>query len=209
MSRKKSDYMNKRFKEGFFKQSKKENVRARSYFKLEQLDKKFNLFSNVSSVLDLGCAPGGWCEYVDSLNSNNSNSNTPINIIGVDILPIRKKYEFSKYVEFIEDDFNNLHYYSHVLEIEFDCVISDMSPEFSGDISIDKGRVHNLNIQTITLSQKHLKKGGNLIFKTFEGTELQNVKENAKKYFKEIKEYKPQSSQLKSAETFIVCLNKK
>lgn len=200
MSRKKSDYMNKRTKEGFFKQSKKEDVRARSYFKIEQLDKRFDLFSNINSVLDLGCAPGGWCEYVDKLDRN-------IEIIGIDLLPIRKKNEFSKNVEFIEDDFEELtHYIGDKL---FDIIISDMAPEFSGDSQVDKGRVHKLNIETIEMCKKYLKKGGNLVFKTFEGTGLPEVRNVANDNFKDVKEFKPQSSQLKSAETFIICLSRK
>ena len=196
MSRKKSDYMNQRTKESFFKQSKKEDVRARSYFKIEQLDKKFDIFKDIKSVLDLGSAPGGWTEYVDKLNRG-------IQIVSVDLLPIRRKHEFSKNVEFIEDDFEELHHY--VGDKKFDIVISDMAPEFSGDSQIDRGRVHQLNLKTIELSEKYLKKGGILAFKTFEGSGLFEVRKVAKENFKDLKEFKPQSSQLKSAETFLVC----
>lgn len=200
MSRKKSDYMNQRTKEGFFKQSKKEDVRARSYFKIEQLDKKFDIFKDTKSVLDLGSAPGGWTEYVDKLNKE-------IKIVSVDLLPIRRKHEFSKNVEFIEDDFEELHHY--VGDKKFDIVISDMAPEFSGDSQIDRGRVHQLNLKTIQLSEKYLKKNGNLAFKTFEGSGLFEVRKVAKENFKDLKEFKPQSSQLKSAETFLICFGRK
>ena len=200
MSRKRTNYMNERVKEGFFKQSKKEDVRARSFYKLEQLDKKFKLFSNVNTVLDLGCAPGGWCEYV-------SKNYTNVKIIGVDLLPIRRRHEFGKNVTFIEDDFNNLKEY--VQDQQFDLIISDIAPEFSGDSQIDRGRTHKANNETIELSKEFLQKGGNLIFKTFEGTGLDDVRRNAKIQFREIKEFKPQSSQLKSSETFLVCLGRK
>lgn len=200
MSRKKSDYMNQRTKEGFFKQSKKEDVRARSYFKLEQLDNRFDLFKGIHNVLDLGCAPGGWCEYIDKKKED-------VKVVGIDLLPIRKRHEFSDRIEFIEDDFNDLHFY--VKDKLFDLIISDMAPEFSGKSETDKGRVHKMNIETIEMCEKYLRKNGNLAFKTFEGIGLDNVRDLAKKKFRDVKEFKPQSSQLKSAETFIVCFGRK
>ncbi len=190
--------MNKRIKDNFFKKSKEENVRSRSYFKIQQIDNKFNIFSNVHSVLDLGCAPGGWMQYINKEHPN-------VKIIGVDLLPIRHRHEFNENVEIIEDDFHNLEHYT---QEQFDIVLSDMAPEFSGDIQIDKGRVHDMNHKTLQLSKKHLKKDGLLVFKTFGGKELEGVRSVAKQLFKEIKEFKPRSSDQSSPEIFIVCFHK-
>lgn len=199
MSRKQGNYMNKRVKENFFKQSKELKVRARSYFKLEQLDNKFNLFEDVTDVLDLGCAPGGWTEYINKTYPH-------IKIVGVDLLPIRHVHEFNENVEFIEDDFNDLEHY--VKDRKFDLIISDMAPEFSGVSKIDRGRVHDMNHTTLQMCKKYLREGGNLAIKSFGGSDLAGVRKVAQKLFKRIKEYKPHSSDQSSPEFFLVCFKR-
>ena len=201
MSRKQGNYMNKRVKENFFKKSKEINVRARSYFKLEQLDNKFKLFKDVHTVLDLGCAPGGWVQYINKTHPH-------IAVTGVDLLPIRHQHEFNENTRFIEDDFHNLNDYLEENE-QFDLIISDMAPEFSGDSKIDRGRVHDLNHTTLKLCDIYLKEGGNVVFKSFGGSDLEGVRKVALRMFKEVKEYKPHSSDTKSPEFFIVCFHKK
>lgn len=199
MTTSRKGFFKERKKEGYYKEAKKINVRARSYFKLEQIDNKFNLIKDNMHIIDLGCAPGGWLQYIDSKIKNGK-------VIGIDLLEIKKAQEFSKNIEIIEDNFDNILDYTTE---EFDLVLSDMAPEFSGDIRVDKGRTHKLNLKTLEFCEKHLKKDGNLAFKTFEGEDLQNVRDKARSMFETVKDYKPQSSQKKSTELFIVCLKKK
>lgn len=199
MSRKGTNFLHSRKKENFYKQAKEKKVRARSYFKLEQLNTKFSLLKEGHVIIDLGCAPGGWIEYIDEKLKNSK-------IIGIDLLEVKNLHEFSKNVEIIEDDFRNISEY-HLGQ--FDLVLSDMAPEFSGLASLDKGRCHQLNFLTLEFAQEHLKKGGNCVMKSFEGEDLFSVRKKAKSLFEEIREFKPQSSQKKSAEMFLVCLNKK
>lgn len=194
----KVNYIQKREKENYFRQAKKLNVRARSYFKLEQINNKFNLLEENTNILDLGSAPGGWLEFIDKTLKQ-------AKIIGIDLLEIKKQYEFSKNVKIIEDDFENINQY---YDLEFDLILSDMAQEFSGNSKVDRGRTHKLNFKVLDFCQKHLKKTKNCVFKSFEGEDLEKVKNYAKKQFKEIKEFKPKSSQKKSSETFIICLNK-
>lgn len=193
------EFSSKRHKEGFYKGAKKYDLRARSYFKLEQVDNKFNIIKDNMTIIDLGCAPGGWLQYIDNKISQGR-------IIGIDLLQIKRPQEFSSNVEIIEDDFNEIKDY---IKEDFDLVLSDMAPEFSGDSKVDRGRTHNLNIDVLDFCKEHLKKGGNCMFKTFGGEDLEFVRRIAKKQFEDIKEYKPNSSQKKSAELFLVCLNKK
>ena len=127
-------------------------------------------------------------------------------IVGIDLLEVKKQHEFSKNVRIIEDDFAEIKYYTK--GEKFDLVLSDMAPEFSGDSKVDRGRAHKLNVQTLDFCKEHLEKGGNCAFKTFGGEDLDFVRKLAKTLFKEIKEYKPNSSQKKSSELFIVCFNK-
>ena len=198
MTKSRKAFSRKRHSENFYKEAKTKEVRARSYFKLEQLDNKFDLISNNMKIIDLGCAPGGWLEYIDEKIEKGT-------VIGIDLLPLKKLEEFSENITVIEDNFDDIEEY---VDYAFDLVLSDMAPEFSGDSRADKGRTHKLNIQTLDFCKEHLRKGGNLAFKTFEGEDLPHVRMIAKKLFETIKEYKPKSSQKKSAETFIVCFNK-
>ncbi len=198
------EFSKNRQKEFYYKEAKKIEVRARSFFKLEQLDTKFNLIKENQRIIDLGCAPGGWLQYIDSKIKK-------AQIFGIDLLEVKKQHEFSQNVKIIEDDFSEIEYYikNENGEIEkFDLVLSDMAPEFSGDSKADRGRCHKLNMTTIEFCEKYLKKGGNLAFKTFGGEDLEFVRKIAKKNFEEVKEYKPNSSQKKSSELFVVCLNK-
>ena len=196
-------FSQKRKKEYYYKESKKHQIRARSYFKLEQINKKYEILKDGINIIDLGCAPGGWLEYLDrTLNQ--------ANIIGIDLLEVKNQKEFSKNIKIIEDDFNNIEEYINKENNEyFDLIISDMAPEFSGNSGLDKGRTHKLNLKTIEFAKKYLKKRGNLLFKSFEGEDLEFVRNQAKKIFKEVKEYKPKSSQKKSAEVFELCFFKK
>ncbi len=196
-----SNYKKDRKKENFFKQAKEKQVRARSYFKLEQLNKKFKLLNNNMTIIDLGAAPGGWLQYLDEILEQGK-------VIGIDLLEIKNPKEFSDKITIIEDNFDNIQKYLAEDE-KFDLVLSDMAPEFSGNAQVDKGRTHKLNFKTIEFCKQHLKQGGNCAFKTFEGEDLDDVRASAKKVFELVKEFKPNSSQQKSAETFIICFNKK
>ena len=199
MTNSRAQFLDKRKKEQYHKTARGNKLRARSYFKLQQIDRKFDIIHNNQHIIDLGCAPGGWLQYLDEKIENGK-------IIGIDLLPIKRQSEFSKNIEIIEDDFNNIEDY---VDEEFDLVLSDMAPEFSGSSAVDRGRTHKLNLITLDFCKKHLRVGGNLAFKTFEGEDLLMVKSKAKKMFDTVKEYKPHSSQKKSAETFIVCFCKR
>lgn len=195
---KSNDFRKNRKKEQYYKEAKKHNVRARSYFKLKQLDEKFNIIKDNIKIIDLGCSPGGWLEYIDEKIKTGK-------IIGIDLLEVKKQQEFSKNIEIIQDNFNNIQDYT---KDKFDLILSDMAPEFTGNSTLDRGKTHKLNVETIKYAKEHLENNGILAFKSFEGEDLPWVKSHAKKVFKIVKEFKPKSSQVKSAETFIVCFNK-
>jgi len=122
------------------------------------------------------------------------------------LLKVDKQSEYSSNVKIIQGDFNL------VLidpKDEFDLILSDMAPEFSGDSKVDRGRTHKLNLETIKLSKRLLKKKGSLVIKTFEGEDIKLVREQMKKLFFEVRDYKPQSSKKGSSEFYIVGLKKK
>ena len=195
------EYSKARKKENYFKEAQKINVRARSYFKLEQLDKKYKFIHDRMKIVDLGAAPGGWLEYIDK------NVKTA-EVLGIDLLEIKNHEEFSENVKIVMDDFNNINDYFEE-GYEFDLVLSDMAPEFSGNSQVDRGRTHKLNVLTIEFCKNHLRKGGNCVFKSFEGEDLDYVRKKAKEVFGFVKEFKPKSSQNKSSEMFVLCFRKR
>ena len=199
MSKSRKTFYQNRKKENFYKQAKKQKVRARSYYKLEFIDKKFHIIKENNTILDLGCAPGGWVEYIDDKLEN-------AKIIGIDLLEVKNQHEFSDKVQIIQDDMKNFRQYH---DEEVDLILSDMAPEFSGDSKMDRGRTHQLNFLTLELAKDYLKKDGNLAFKTFEGEDLQDVRNKAREMFRIVKDYKPAASQKKSSEVFIMCFKKK
>ncbi len=199
MTNSRKQFLDKRQKEEYHKLAKNKQVRARSYFKLEQIHKKYNIFNDNTSIIDLGCAPGGWLEYIDKTITNGR-------IVGIDLLEVKKHNEFSEKVMIIQDDFDNIDEY---INENFDLVLSDMAPEFSGDSRVDRGKTHKLNIKVLDFAKAHLKEGGKCVFKSFEGEDLENVRKYAKKIFNSVKEFKPKSSQSKSAEMFMICSDKR
>ncbi len=197
-------FFSKRKDENFYKQAKKLNLRARSYFKIEHIDTKYSLIKPNMKILDLGCAPGAFLEYVDRKLAGKN-----FDLTGIDLLEIRNKFEFSEKIKLICDDFFNLK--EHITDLDnhiYDLILCDMSPEFSGNQKMDVGRTHKLNLDVIFFAQKHLRTKGNLVLKTFFGEEYEKIKKIIKKNFFELREYKPQSSQKKSSEVFLICLKK-
>lgn len=199
MTHSREQFLDRRKREQFHKLAKGENIRARSYFKLEQLDKKFNLINDNMNIIDLGAAPGGWLQYIDSKVNTGK-------IVAIDLLEIKRQSDFSENVEIIEDDFNNIEEY---VKDKFDLVLSDMAPEFGGNSQVDRGKTHKLNLLVLEFCKDHLRVGGNCAFKTFEGEDLEIVRKEASKIFENIKEFKPRSSQKRSAETFLACFSKR
>ena len=199
MTNSRKAFLEKRKHEQYHQLAKEMDVRSRAYFKLQQIDTKYEIIKEGLNIIDLGCAPGGWLQYIDKKLKNTK-------VIGIDLLELKRHSDFSKNIEIIEDDFEFIEDY---INEPFDLVLSDMAPEFSGNNERDRGQTHKLNHETIKFCEKHLKKGGKLVIKTFEGEDLDAVKSRALKLFWSVKHFKPKSSQMKSPEFFLICSEKK
>jgi len=232
-------------KDKFYYKAKRENIRARSYYKLKELDEKFNLFNfnyknnfinfykkkqeieeekkelkktkktttnkeNNIYIIDLGCAPGAWLQYINSKTKLSKTNSRIIKVIGIDILEIKNKEEFSENIKiyqtnFLDDDFTK------IIEKEkiksFDIILSDMAPEFTGQRERDFYNTFLLNREVIKFASNYLKKNGKLIFKTFQNKYINElieiIKEELSLTKKDIKFYKPKSSKKESPETYV------
>jgi 23S rRNA (uridine2552-2'-O)-methyltransferase len=185
-------------REHFYKQAKKEGYRARSAYKLKQIQKKFNIIKEGEFVLDLGCAPGGWSQVAKELVGKNGK------VIGVDILDVKKidNINFIKGDMTKEETINKLK--KIVSENKFDDVISDMSPDISGNYDMDQARSIYLCTKALETAEVFLKKEGNFICKAFEGRDIDEFIDKIKLKFKKIKRFNPKASRKSSSEIYII-----
>jgi len=181
-------FMYKR-KDKFYHKAKEEGYRARSAYKLIEINKKYNLIKKDSDVLDIGCAPGGWLQVVKKISTGR--------VVGVDIVAIEK----IEGVEFILGDIKSVK-----IEGKFDVVLSDIAPKTSGQRERDQYISFELSKMSLEVARKVLKKGGSFLVKTFQSEETNDLVKEMKKYFEFVKRVSPKSSREGSKEVYLVGL---
>ena len=189
---------NKSYQDHFFKKAKSQGYRSRSAFKLIELNKKFKFLKNRINLLDLGSSPGGWCQVAKEEVKNGK-------IIGLD----KKAVDEIKGVNILKGDFLDEKIRSSILsyfDSRIDVILSDMAADTTGNKSLDCIRTNQLCLQVLEFSKKVLGKNGAVISKLFMGEDFEEIKLNAKKNFKKINFFKPNSSRGESRETYIHCL---
>ena len=188
---------NKSYQDYFFKKAKASGFRSRSAFKLIELNKKFKFLKNGINILDVGSAPGGWCQVVKKNIMN-------CKILGIDL----KKTEEIKGIKFIEGDFLNDNVritIKNYFNSNIDLILSDMASNTTGNKSLDSIRTNQLCLNLLDFSVEKLTKDGVVISKLFMGEDFNEIKNKAKKNFKKIDFFKPKSSRDESRETYIHC----
>ncbi len=182
--------------------AKKENWLARSIFKLQEIDKKINLFSPGIKVLDLGCYPGSWSQYaLKRIGKKGA-------VTGIDLFePKRLKAENFYFIkaDVLILDIEELK--SHI-GIQ-DVILSDMAPKTTGNSITDVARSLELSYRALEIASQILKKDGHFVCKVFEGEGFGEFKNAVSCLFKKTKLIRPKSIRKKSREIYIVGLNKK
>jgi 23S rRNA (uridine2552-2'-O)-methyltransferase len=190
----------------YVKLAQKEGYRARAAYKLKEIDEQLSLVKPGNVVVDLGCAPGAWCQYLRRRMSPTGAAAGTLNgtIIGLDILTM----EPVEGVTFIQGDFREeevLAQLEAALEGRIvDVVVSDMAPNLSGIESTDATRIAHLIELAVDFAQKHLKDDGALVVKLFHGSGYSDLVTLFKSTFRVVKPIKPKASRDKSSETFLV-----
>ena len=187
----------KNYQDHFFRKAKISGYRSRSAFKLIELDAKFKFLKNGIKLLDVGSSPGGWSQVAIKKIKNGK-------ILSID----KKKIEEIKGVKFVVGDF--LEKKSKTIIIEhfnsnIDVILSDMAPNTTGNKNLDSIRTNQLCLEILDFSKEILNKKGVVISKLFMGEDFDEIKIKAKKYFKKINFFKPNSSRDESRETYIHC----
>lgn len=184
----------------FWKQAKKEGLRARSAFKLEEIQERFRLLRPGGRVLDLGAAPGGWCQIAARAVGPRGF------VLGVDLEPIARLPAPAQ--TWIADAFA-----PELLErlraeggAPYDVVLSDLAPKTSGVRSADEARSLELARQALALSLRVLKPFGALVVKVFMGGEFEGFLNEARHSFEKVKVVRPEASAARgSKEVYLVC----
>ena len=191
------NWVNKQRRDAFVRQSKVDGYRARSAYKLIEIDEKFKIFRGGISVIDIGAAPGSWSQYA----AKTAKSGRLISIDLKEMEPIGNTVQiqgdFTE--EKIQDEIKN-----HI-NTKVDVVMSDMAVNTTGIKNIDSIQTGELCKEAMFFAKDQLKDSGYFISKIFMGGTFNEIVAEGKKYFKEVKVFKPKSSRKDSKESFIIC----
>lgn len=188
----------------FVKLAQKEGYRARAVYKLSEIDEGAKLIKPGQIIVDLGCAPGSWSQYIARKLGNQEANQVNGTIIGLDILPM----EPIEGVHFLQGDFCEE---SMLQELEgllkgrkADLVLSDMAPNLSGIASADAARVEYLMDLALEFAQAHLKPSGSLLVKCFNGSTYNEILKKFRQTFLTVTPVKPKASRNYSSEIFLL-----
>ncbi len=193
------NWVNKQRRDIYVRQSKVDGYRARSAYKLIEIDEKFKIFKGGFTVIDIGAAPGSWSQYASKVVKNGQ-------IISIDL----KKMEKIKNTVQIEGDFTESNIQEKIksyLKKGSDVVMSDMAVNTTGIKNIDSIQTDELCKEAMIFSKDILTRNGFFISKIFMGGPFNEIVALGKKIFKEVKVFKPKSSRRDSKESFIICKN--
>ena len=191
------NWINKQRRDIYVRQSKIEGYRSRAVYKLQEIDKKFNILKNGISLIDLGAAPGSWSQYVEKKIKNGK-------ILSIDLKEIDKIGNTFH----IKGDFTDPEYQSHIKDYfgsKVDVVLSDMAVNTTGNKNLDSIYTSELCMEAMNFSKKILNNHGKFVSKIFMGSTFNEIVAEAKKIFKESKVFKPAASKKESKESFIIC----
>ena len=187
-------------KDQFRRLARDQGYRSRSAFKLKQINQSYRILNKGDCIVDIGCAPGGWMQI--ALHE----VGTKGKVIGVDI----KKIEPLSNAFIIEGNIEDEHVTDNILKISNSCVyvvLSDLSPNVSGNWELDHARQIDLTRNALRLSSIILKKRGKAVFKVFQGDMLNELVVELKKKFKKVILTKPTASRQVSSELYLICLD--
>ena len=197
-SKSSSQWLKRHFDDPYVKQAQKEGWRSRAIYKLKEIDDKDHIVKPGMVVVDLGAAPGSWSQYVVQKVGDKGR------VFALDILPM----DGIAGVDFIQGDFREesvLAAFEAMLEGRaVDLVLSDMAPNMSGMNTVDQPRAMYLLELALEFTRAHLKPGGDLVVKMFQGEGSDAYLADLRNAFKNVKIRKPDASRDRSREIFVV-----
>ena len=193
------NWINKQRRDIYVRQSKVDGYRARSAYKLIEIDEKFKIFKGGMCVIDIGAAPGSWSQYASKVVKSGK-------IISIDL----KEMEKIENTIQIKGDFTEINIQNQIkdfLNKKSDVVMSDMAVNTTGIKNIDSIYTGELCKEAMIFSKDVISEKGFFISKIFMGGTFNEIVALGKKIFKEVRVFKPKSSRKDSKESFIICKN--
>lgn len=197
-SRTSKSWLQEHFNDEYVKRAQKDGYRSRAIYKLIEIDDKDQLLKPGMTVVDLGAAPGSWCELLSQRVGDSGR------IFALDILPMDAFAD----VTFIEGDFTEQSVYDQLVEAlagqPVDLVISDMAPNMSGMKGVDQPKSMYLAELALEFAISVLKPGGVFLTKIFTGAGLDEYKKELRQHFAKIVVRKPKASRARSSEIYLL-----
>jgi 23S rRNA (uridine2552-2'-O)-methyltransferase len=186
----------------YTRRAKKEQYPARSVYKLQEIQKKFNLIQKSHNVLDLGCAPGAWLLYAGEVTGPRGT------VVGIDLKPVT--INLPAHVKaYVGDALAPENPVFAEMKGEFQVVLSDLAPATTGMKDVDALRSYHLCQAALDIAGNRLMPGGAFVCKIFQGEDFKAFTEAVRSAFKQHKIFKPQSSRKASKEIYIIGMGKK
>ena len=197
-------------KDMYYNKAKQQGYRARSAYKLQQLDETTGLLGEGNTVVDLGAAPGGWLQVAAERVGPTGT------VVGVDRQNISDLDDPEAIVEYIRGDITEartIELIRETLGVEddetpVDVVVSDMAPNMSGEYDLDHARSVHLARQAFELATDVLGAGGDLAVKVFDGRDLTTLEDDIDEEFEYVRQVRPDASRDASSELYLVAKNR-
>ena len=184
-------------KDNIYRKSVRDGYRARSAYKLIDINQRFNIIRKTDNVVDLGAAPGSWLQVLKTMTDGQ--------LLGVDLNPIVPM----EGVITLTGDFTTPEIQEKVRELMplVNVVVCDAAPHLSGAKAYDQARVMALNEEALRFAEKLLKQGGNFVMKSFQGTDFNELLELVKERFYSVRVIRSTATRRGSTECYIVAKN--
>ena len=183
------------------RQAKASGYRARSAFKLIQIQERFKLIREGDVVLDVGSHPGGWAQVAVELIGDGGL------VLGVDLEPCQPVEGATIIVGDITEDLTQERILEELNNRPINTIISDISPDITGKWDVDQTVAMTLVADVFDFSMKLLCKGGSFTSKLFQGVGVEELIKAVKPHFSEVKRFSPDASRNSSSEVYLVCRN--
>ena len=185
--------------DAFQRRARREGYRARSVYKLMDIQKRSKIFRKDDTVLDLGAAPGGWSQIALEYIGEDGK------LVGVDlqhILPL-------KGAQFLQGDIRESETRKELEKLvpKADVVLSDMSPNLSGNYSVDQAR--SVELSTLALEIASERKAKSFVVKVFEGSDFQDFRKAVIDEFGSVRTLSPEASRKQSSEVYLIAKRKR
>tara|TARA_B100000287_G_scaffold435613_1_gene504926 strand:+ start:8060 stop:8689 length:630 start_codon:yes stop_codon:yes gene_type:complete len=194
-------WLRRHFNDEYFQKSKVDGFRSRSSYKLIQINEKFCFLNSRKKILDLGCSPGGWLQVTKKFCPTNSK------IMGIDKLSMKSIPGVFFHKGDIFDEKVNDHIKTF-FNSKIDLLMSDMSPNSTGNKKVDHLRIISLVEKVIDISDEILDSNGVLVLKIFQGGMQGELEKKIHKLFLSKQNFKPKASRPESPELYLIAKKK-